>query len=237
MNIGKLFEFASNIILLGSSISLVYIAIRLLQELADTMEFAHIAGFLSVNAKMSIAISIIILALALLGFKSIWSGTKKDCYTVFAFGQFAAIAAVFHLMFVINNHVYFGHDVKIVRNIYTYDLSDAIWNRMQEKYQCCGIEGYQDWHNTPFGASKVTPDQCCVDYFPGCGRKKVPIHQQGCQKAVVGVIASYIYGLIGLTAVSFICSIGNSIMALRRVYKWCNIPVATNLTDTGSEKL
>ena len=219
MNIGKLFEFASNLILLGSSISLIYIAIRLLQELADTMEFAYIAGYLSVNAKMSIAISIIILALALLGFKSILSGTPKNCYIVFAFGQFAAIAVVFHLMFVINNHVYFGHDVKIVRNIYTYDLSDAIWNRMQEKYQCCGIEGYQDWHNTPFGESKITPDQCCVDYFPGCGRKKVPIHKQGCQKAVVGVIASYIYGLIGLTAVSFICSLGNSIMALRRVYK------------------
>ena len=231
MNIGKLFEFASNIILLGSSISLVYIAIRLLQELADTMEFAHIAGYLSVNAKMSIAISIIILALALFGFKSIWSGTKKDCYIVFALGQFAAIAVVFHHMFVINNHVYFGQDVKIFRNIYTYDLSDAIWNRMQEKYQCCGIEGYQDWHSTPFGASKITPDQCCVDYFPGCGRSKVPIHQQGCQKAVVGVIASYIYGLIGLTAVSFICSIGNSIMALRRVYKFSCFKTAVEIVD------
>ena len=219
MNTGKLFEFISNLILLGSSISLFYIAIRLLQELADTMEFAYIAGFLSVNAKMSIAISVIILPLSLFGFKSIWSGTQKDCYIVFAIGQFAAICIVFHLMFVINNHVYFGQDVKIVRNISTYDLSDAIWNKMQEKYQCCGIEGYQDWYNTPFGASKITPDQCCVDYFPGCGRNKVPIHQQGCQNAIVGVIARYIYGIIGLTAVSFICSIGNSIMALRRVYR------------------
>ena len=182
-------------------------------------QFAYIAGFLSVNAKMSIAISIIILAEALFGFKLIWSGTTKDCYIVFGFGQFAAICILFHLMFVIINHAWFGHDVKIVRNIFTYDLSDAIWNRMQEKYQCCGIEGYQDWYNTPFGASKITPDQCCVDYFSGCGRKEVPIHQQGCQKAVVRVIARYIYGIIGLTSVSFICSISNSIMALRMTMK------------------
>ena len=231
MNIGKLFEFASNLILLGSSIFLVYIAIRLLQELADTTQFAYIAGFLSVNAKMSIAVSIIILPLALFGLKSIWSGTKKDCYIVFAIGQFAAICIVFHLIFVCINHAWFGQDVKIVRNIYTYDLSDAIWNRMQEKYQCCGIEGYQDWHNTPFGASKITPDQCCVDYFSGCGRKKVPIHQQGCQKAVVEAIAKYIYGIIGLTAVSFICSVGNSIVALRMTMKYGEIPYTMKISS------
>ena len=184
-------------------------------SLIDTKNFVYVAGFLSLNGKMTFVVSIFIVTLALCSFKSIWSESNKDYYIVCGFGQFVAITLVLHLIFVIVNYQHYGQEVKVIRDLYTYDLSDPIWNKMQEKYQCCGIEGYKDWYTVPFGMSKITPDQCCIDYFPGCGRKNVPIHQQGCKKKIIGVIERYIYAIIGLTTISITASVFNSVMAYK----------------------
>ena len=98
------------------------------------------------------------------------------------------------------------------RDIYTYDLSDSIWNQNQYKYKCCGIEGYEDWYRTDFGR---TPDECCVEYFKGCGSKNVPLYHRGCREAFIGVIEQIVWTIVSLTILTLILAFVNSIAALK----------------------
>ena len=91
-------------------------------------------------------------------------------------------------------------------------MSDKIWNHAQDMYKCCGIEGYQDWYRTEFGR---TPDECCVEYFKGCGSQNVPLYQRGCREAFIGVTEQFVWTIASLTIVTLIISFGNSIAALK----------------------
>ena len=193
-----------NSILLASSIILMFYGVHITLELLDTRKFLYVAGFLKVNAIMSIFIGMIIALSTIFGFKATCFETCKANYIVFGFSQFTAVTATIHLIFVIANKVYFGEDVTIVRSLYIYDLSDDIWNRMQKKYECCGIDGYQDYEKIPFGR---IPDSC--------SKNGQLTFQKGCQEAFIGVIESYFYILASFTALSIVLSILNSIISLK----------------------
>jgi len=57
----------------------------------------------------------------------------------------------------------FEFDEFTVSNGKRYEGLTAIWNSLQQEYQCCGVEGPNDWKDTPFGTTfpNMLPDSCC----------------------------------------------------------------------------
>lgn len=98
------------------------------------------------------------------------------------------------------------------------ELATLTWDDMQHNHECCGVAGYADWQNTPYGSQpNVTgvPDSCCIVRTDGCGHNifksevedknsTVPpnIFSEGCYEALhdaamsnIGAIAGGIAGL------------------------------------------
>ena len=78
-----------------------------------------------------------------------------------------------------------------------------IWDNLQQKYHCCGVEEFHDWEikfnttSTPY----AVPDSCCKDEQPGCGidaRKEADnkaIYPKGCfEKFALDTTAAGIIG-------------------------------------------
>jgi len=73
--------------------------------------------------------------------------------------------------------------------IHPYDLetkSTIVIDSIQEKYQCCGVESYQDWKTSGWQTQHpdaAAPDSCCKSPSPGCGIRDHPsnIHYTGCR--------------------------------------------------------
>ena len=37
------------------------------------------------------------------------------------------------------------------------DRLTVVWNKIQTKFECCGINSYQDWKNSTFGKAGIIP--------------------------------------------------------------------------------
>ena len=37
------------------------------------------------------------------------------------------------------------------------DRLTIVWNKIQTKFECCGINSYQDWKNSTFGKTGIIP--------------------------------------------------------------------------------
>ncbi|XP_028990489.1 CD63 antigen-like [Betta splendens] len=58
-------------------------------------------------------------------------------------------------------------------------------DRMQQKFRCCGADGYTDWYSSAsWGKSTAVPDSCCIAPSEGCGQHKEKIHTKGCITAI-----------------------------------------------------
>lgn len=75
-----------------------------------------------------------------------------------------------------------------------YGKNDEVtknWDTLQEKLQCCGVEGYGDWSKTNFAS---VPESCCLTVSTGCSTgtvylpeaaAKLIIYTQGCVTKVI----------------------------------------------------
>ncbi len=43
------------------------------------------------------------------------------------------------------------------------------WDRIQQENECCGVQGRQDWAESPGVAMDSVPDSCCVSRTDECG--------------------------------------------------------------------
>lgn len=105
------------------------------------------------------------------------------------------------------------------------DRHTSMLNRLQVEAECCGINGWDDFINTPWGIDPINlhlaiPASCCIDQTPatlkycqedgnqlfyhrsGChGKIKDSIHQIGCDMKIstiilLGIILLQVKGLI-----------------------------------------
>ena len=59
-----------------------------------------------------------------------------------------------------------------LRNYHTNDRIKREWDDLQSNFQCCGVDGYKDWHNNLNSNANDVPDTCCTGNAPsqGCGK-------------------------------------------------------------------
>ena len=96
--------------------------------------------------------------------------------------------------------------------------TDTILDSIQQKSECCGVEGPSDWQaNTYFGNGTV-PDSCCQDETSNCGQNYRPddIFHDGCLTKIMDKITIYfhwqisflaIFSLIAALVICFSCCI------------------------------
>ncbi|CAL8284156.1 unnamed protein product [Lota lota] len=92
-------------------------------------------------------------------------------------------------------------------------LSRAV-DSTQKELQCCGVQDYRDWLNTPwFNRSKGVkfPQSCCNSSFSSCnGNSKAPweLYAQGCrvklEEAVAFVLSLITWSLLPLVVVEVV---------------------------------
>ncbi|KAM6896985.1 CD63 antigen-like [Xenentodon cancila] len=72
-----------------------------------------------------------------------------------------------------------------VFNQYSLKKRHAI-NKIQEKFHCCGADGYTDWSKSEgWEKHDAVPDSCCIVKSAGCGHVvENNIHAKGCLSAI-----------------------------------------------------
>ena len=68
------------------------------------------------------------------------------------------------------------------------------WNKVQEQFTCCGIEGPNDWEND------TIPGTCSKNERTDCQKKSEDLHQKGCLKEFREYVKENMlwFGYIGL---------------------------------------
>ena len=92
-----------------------------------------------------------------------------------------------------------------------------IFERIQQSYECCGVEKASDWKNlTADGTS--TPDSCCKEMVAGCGTgslvKQDKIYLRGCAEPIYNDIRKKYSTLIGMNVVVIIFSIITAVLGI-----------------------
>ena len=80
------------------------------------------------------------------------------------------------------------------------------WDDIQEEYECCGVDGAQDWTNPDFGNQAQVPASCCANSesqqcladtskIPGCYSKFEDIIKQN---------EDLIYSIVSITLIALV---------------------------------
>merc|ERR1712038_54885 len=98
------------------------------------------------------------------------------------------------------------------------DPVTQVWDDIQQEYECCGVEGPQDWSEFgPFnqGQTPNTPTSCCASEIT-CDTSKVP----GCYSKFEDIIKQnedLIYSIVSITLIALVVNAALAIMM------WCSI--------------
>jgi hypothetical protein len=135
------------------------------------------------------------------------------CCLLLAFGM--VIAVVVRLSYSVSNFDSERVESDIRKNMMAKinSTADPILDYIQQKLECCGVEGPSDWqHNIKFN-NETVPDSCCKVETPDCGQNYRPddIFLGGCLTNMMHKITTYFHWQISflaffcLTAIFVIC--------------------------------
>jgi hypothetical protein len=97
---------------------------------------------------------------------------------------------------------------------YAEGNGDAVteWNRLQQAWSCCGVEGWHDWNSTTLGSP---PDSCCKNSpCPAPQVDKNGYFDQGCYQYLRGIFYRYSAALGGVSLFFFFVEIVGLISAV-----------------------
>ena len=135
------------------------------------------------------------------------------CFLLLAF--IMVIVVVVRLSYSVNNFDSERVESDIRKNMMAKinSTADPILDYIQQKLECCGVEGPSDWqHNITFN-NETVPDSCCKVETPDCGQNYRPddIFLGGCLTNMMHKITTYFHWQISflaffcLTAIFVIC--------------------------------
>ena len=87
--------------------------------------------------------------------------------------------------------------------------ADSIWDDIQQKLECCGVENPSDWQHNTFYGNGTVPDSCCKVETPKCGQNYRPeaIFQDGCITDMMDKVTVYFRWQIACLAFSSLIAI------------------------------
>lgn len=92
-----------------------------------------------------------------------------------------------------------------------------IYDTIQHDLQCCGVDGYTDWADSPFSQGKNVPDSCCVAEMEGCGENALnnpaTISQEGCLSKFTDFVTDKGVFVIGAAIILIILEILTAVLS------------------------
>ena len=205
-----------SLLLGGCGLAMMMIALQIIAILTDFFDIVETHGFLRLDARFSVVLGIFVIVFALMGLKAALTQTKRNLYTVFAIGELVSVSFILHLVFSVISYYFLGSEMKIIQSLDSYSLTDQAWNQLQLQFECCGIKGPSDWTETPFGDYQLVPDQCCLNFYPGCASQSdITLYSIGCEKAFEVKINTKVIIVESLAFVQLVFSIAIFIIALK----------------------
>lgn len=134
-----------------------------------------------------------------------------------------SVASVLTLIAAILAFVYIGNvgnkaegDLRSQLQEYGLAAGTEGLDRIQSKDECCGVDYYTDWRDTPYGGRRAykVPDSCCKNYEYGCGDhfETSSINRRGCLEVVKSSINSHLL-FIGISGIVIALPIEVSLVA------------------------
>lgn len=181
---------------------LVFIIIGSL-ALSGLEEFSKISGKIHAPIILIIVLGAFVL---LLSFFGCCGAVKENYCMLMTFSVIIFLIFIVELAAGISAYVFRN---KLEENIkdaakssmekYNSDKSDKeFWDNIQMKYNCCGVDGPEDWNKTFAGGE--LPDSCCINGTSSCNiTEKKMLHAEGCYDSIKDIFKKYSWQ-IGITA-------------------------------------
>jgi len=213
-NTFKFFMFLINFIFFLAGVGIIALGAYMAIEMKDYFDFLGTSDLvgnkdLRVSAYIFIVVGVFVTMIAFFGCCA--ACTDNKCMM----GTFAVLMALILIAEVgvaVTIIIYKGEAYEIVAdamknglNGYNQPDKDGVtagWNKIQERFECCGVNGPIDWKNsTAFKNTQDAPDSCCTVELDNCGKGKnfdpfTGLHTKGCLKKFQGFVESNVY-LVG----------------------------------------
>ena len=98
---------------------------------------------------------------------------------------------------------------------------------IQDDFECCGIDSYQDWESTKYGkAINGVPDSCCKNHSSDCGTEVFSkkgaggINKRGCSKLLEEFIERQMTIIEGMgLSIAVLCVISLALLPATGLHK------------------
>ncbi|CAG2220437.1 tetraspanin-9-like [Mytilus edulis] len=158
-----------NILFFIMGIAAMCIGIYLKVSRSDFVEILQSKEF-ETSSALLISAGIIVIVVALVGFIGAWMNNQcmLGLYFIFVIVIFAMELAAGIIAFIYRKDI----EVVIRRELLEgvkKDETRSAWDKLQEKYLCCGVNNYTDWYGVyDIHNYNTLPDSCCG--YTGCGQ-------------------------------------------------------------------
>eukprot|EP00112_Aurelia_sp_Birch-Aquarium-sp1_P003489 Seg139.4 transcript_id=Seg139.4/GoldUCD/mRNA.D3Y31 product=Tetraspanin-3 protein_id=Seg139.4/GoldUCD/D3Y31 len=200
---GKAFLYFYNLVYLGFSAVLIYLAVFFVRNWSSYTRIAT-DTYAIVPAAMILGVSIIFLVAAVIGCYG--TGRNNRC----CLGVFFGFLLLVFILEIVAGSLGYVYREKISSNV-KRDLNKALqkypikeehvirtaFNKMQTQLKCCGVSGPNDWKNVT--KTGDVPTSCCRHPESECGYKfSVNVYQEGCYQKLSDFLKGSVNSIIGV---------------------------------------
>lgn len=122
------------------------------------------------SSALLISAGIIVIVVSLVGFIGAWLNNQcmLGLYFIFILVIFAMEIAAGIIAFIYRDDLQRVLKRELLEGL-KKDNTRSAWNKLQEKYKCCGVNNYTDWYGVyDIHNYKAIPDSCCG--YDTCGQ-------------------------------------------------------------------
>lgn len=210
----KFFMFLINFIFFLAGVGIIALGAYMAIEMKDYFDFlgtSELVGDkdLKVSAYIFIVVGVFVTLIAFFGCCSACTDNKCMMGT---FAVLMALILIAEIGVAVTIIIYKGKAYAIVADamkngLNGYGQQDKAgvtvgWNKIQEKFVCCGVEGPADWtKSTAFNNTQNAPESCCAVEITDCAKGKnfkpwAGLHTEGCLKKFQAFVEGNVY-LVG----------------------------------------
>lgn len=158
-----------NILFFIMGIAAMCIGIYLKVSRSDFVEILESKEF-ETSSALLISAGIIVVVVSLVGFIGAWLNNQcmLGLYLIFVLVIFAMELAAGIIALVYSRDIENIIKRELVEGLQK-DKTRSAWDKLQEKYMCCGVNNYTDWYGVyDIHNYNIIPDSCCG--YMGCGQ-------------------------------------------------------------------
>jgi len=209
----KYLLFAFNLVFFITGLALIIAGAVIETQFKDYLTFFEGSSFSSAAVVLIVVGCIIFI----IGFFGCCGAIKENYCMVMTFAVLLAVIFIAEIGvgiagFVMRKQVEEKMGSQMLKTMKQYNATDAggvrhTWDKMQQQFKCCGVNGYKDWTNQTTMANP--PESCCKKPTAKCSENVADIYTDGCIDGFKNWVEHNVYILAGVgVGLAFVQVIG-----------------------------